>query len=84
MLVKRYAFDVELLAIATALNLNIKEMPIEISLDHSFKVQDIVKMLLDLTTISYRHKIKRWYHKQILLLSEQEKSGTSIHNKNRI
>jgi glycosyltransferase involved in cell wall biosynthesis len=77
MLVKRYAFDVELLTIASALNLKIKEMPIEINLDHNFKVQDIAKMLLDVTTITYRYKIKRWYHKQIMLLSEPEISSST-------
>jgi glycosyltransferase involved in cell wall biosynthesis len=77
MLVKRYAFDVELLAIASALNLKIREMPIEINLDHNFKVQDIAKMLVDVTTITYRYKIKRWYHKQIMLLSEPEISNST-------
>jgi dolichol-phosphate mannosyltransferase len=75
MLVKRYAFDVELLTIASALNLQIKEMPIEINLDHNFKVQDIVKMLVDVTTITYRYKVNRWYHKQIMLISESEISA---------
>jgi hypothetical protein len=75
MLVKRYAFDVELLTIASALNLKIKEMPVEINLDHNFKVQDIAKMLLDVTAITYRYKIKRWYHKQLMLLSEPEISN---------
>jgi dolichol-phosphate mannosyltransferase len=69
MLVKRYAFDVELLTIATAMHLNIRELPIEINLDHRFSIQDIVKMLLDLTAISYRHRIRRWYERQLLLLS---------------
>jgi glycosyltransferase involved in cell wall biosynthesis len=69
MLVKRYAFDVELLAIATAMHLNIRELPIEINLDHRFRIQDIVKMLLDITAISYRHRIRRWYERQLLLLS---------------
>ena len=77
MLVKRYAFDVELLTIASALNLKIREMPVEINLDHNFKVQDIVKMLLDVTAITYRYKIKRWYHKQIMLLSEPEISNST-------
>jgi glycosyltransferase involved in cell wall biosynthesis len=75
MLVKRYAFDVELLTIASALNLQIKEMPVEINLDHNFKVQDIAKMLLDVTAITYRYKVKRWYHKQIMLISESEISA---------
>src|SRR5919198_5507148 len=65
MLVKRYAFDVELLTIATAMNLNIKELPIEIKLDHNFKIQDIAKMVLDVTAISYRHRIRRWYERQL-------------------
>src|SRR5919202_1945068 len=69
MLVKRYAFDVELLTIATAMHLNIRELPIEINLDHGFRIQDIVKMLLDITAISYRHRIRRWYNRQLLLLS---------------
>ena len=69
MLVKRYAFDVELLAIATAMHLSIRELPIEINLDHGFRIQDIVKMLLDITAISYRHRIRRWYKRQLLLLS---------------
>ena len=68
MLVKRYAFDVELLTIATAMNLNIKELPIEIKLDHNFRIQDITKMLLDVAAISYRHRIRRWYQRQLLLL----------------
>jgi glycosyltransferase involved in cell wall biosynthesis len=82
MLVKRYAFDVELLTIATALNLKIKEMPIEINLDRNFKLQDIAKMLVDVIAITYRYKIKRWYHKQILLLSEAEISTSTNKKKN--
>jgi glycosyltransferase involved in cell wall biosynthesis len=81
MLVKRYAFDVELLTIATALNLNIKEMPIEISLERSFKVLDIAKMFLDVTNIAYRYRIKRWYHKQITLLSEPESTCSTNEKK---
>lgn len=66
MLVKRYAFDVELLAIANALNLNVRELPIEINLDRRFKVRDIAKMFIDVAGISYRYRIRRWYQKQLL------------------
>jgi glycosyltransferase involved in cell wall biosynthesis len=59
MLITRYAFDVELLAIATALNLSIKEMPIEITLDRRFKFLDIVKMFIDVIVISYRFRVKQ-------------------------
>ena len=68
MLVKRYAFDVELLTITTAMNLSIRELPIGIKLDHNFRIQDIAKILLDVTAISYRHRIRRWYQRQLLLL----------------
>ena len=59
MLITRYAFDVELLAIATALNLSIKEKPIEITLDRRFKFLDIVKMFIDVIVISYRFRVKQ-------------------------
>jgi len=65
MYVKRYAFDVELLTIATALNLNIKEMPIEINLDSRFKLKEIAKMFLDVLVISYRYKIRTNIHKRL-------------------
>lgn len=65
MQVKRYAFDVELLTIATSANLIIKEMPIEINLDRRFKVKDVIKMLIDVISISYRLKIRHQYQDQI-------------------
>jgi glycosyltransferase involved in cell wall biosynthesis len=74
MLVKRYAFDVELLTIATAMNLSIKELPIEVKLDHNFRIQDIAKMLLDVTAVSYRHRIRRQYQRQLLLLLPSQRT----------
>lgn len=65
MLVKRYAFDVELLALANLLNMQIKEMPIEINLDRKFKLKDIARMFVDVLAISYRYRIKRWYQRQL-------------------
>jgi glycosyltransferase involved in cell wall biosynthesis len=69
--IDRYAFDVELLAIASALNMRIKELPIEITLNHRLKMNDIAKMFIDVIAISYRLRINLWYHKQ-LKLSLQE------------
>ena len=63
MLVKRYAFDVEMLAIASKLNLKIKESPIEITLDCSFNIREMVKMFIDVLGISYRIRIIRSYQK---------------------
>ena len=65
-LVKRYAFDVELIAIATDLKLNIKEMPVEINLGARFHIYEIFQMFLDLAAISYRYRIKRWYQRQLV------------------
>ena len=63
MLVKRYAFDVEMLAIASRLNLKIKESPIRITLDCPFKFREIVNMFIDVLGISYRLRIIRFYQK---------------------
>jgi glycosyltransferase involved in cell wall biosynthesis len=65
MVSERYAFDVEMLAIATVLGMRIKELPIEISLDQRFKLRDIAKMFIDVIAISYRFRVKLWYHKQL-------------------
>jgi glycosyltransferase involved in cell wall biosynthesis len=64
MLVKRYAFDVEMLAIASKLNLEIKESPVNLTLDCSFNTRDIAKMFLDVLGISYRLRIIRFYQKR--------------------
>jgi glycosyltransferase involved in cell wall biosynthesis len=65
MLVKGYAFDVELLALATRFNLKIGELPINITLNSSFKIREIVKMFIDTLGISYRLRITRSYEKYI-------------------
>jgi glycosyltransferase involved in cell wall biosynthesis len=63
--VNRYAFDVELLTIAAMMNLHIKEMPIEINLDHRFGIRQIILMLKDVLNISFRYRITRFYQKRI-------------------
>jgi glycosyltransferase involved in cell wall biosynthesis len=63
--INRYAFDVELLTIAAMMNLNIKEMPVEINLDHRFRISQIILMLKDVFDISYRYRIRRFYRKRI-------------------
>lgn len=61
--VKRYAFDVELLAVANLYGLRIVEMPVKLKMDASFKVKEIWRMLLDLLGIAYRLRVIRWYHR---------------------
>lgn len=59
--VKGFAFDVELLAIATKLDLKIKELPIRVTIDSSFNTKEIVKMFIDVMRISYRARLTRHY-----------------------
>jgi hypothetical protein len=54
MLVNRFAFDVELLTIVTYLYFTVKEMPIAVRCDHTLRVHNIERMLLDVIAISYR------------------------------
>ncbi len=63
--VKRYAFDVELLAVANLYGLNIVEMPVNIKLNASFSARQIWRMLLDLLGIAYRLRLIRWYQRRL-------------------
>ncbi len=71
--VKKYAFDAELLAVASLLNLEIRELPVYIELKATIGVRQVFRMLIDLLGISYRLRIKRWYQKNMLKLSETYK-----------
>jgi len=66
MSVKRYAFDVELLTIASMLNLRMKEMPVKLSIKRHFKFKEIIRMAVDVLGISYRLRIKHYYHHAFL------------------
>ena len=57
MSVTRYAFDVELLVIASKVGLKTKEMPVEITVRKAFRVKDILRMTYDVLGIAYRHRI---------------------------
>jgi hypothetical protein len=61
--VKRYAFDVELLALANLYGLKIVEMPVKLNIDSSFKPKDAWRMFIDLLGIAYRLRIIRWYQR---------------------
>lgn len=63
--VKRYAFDVELLTVAHLYGLKIKEMPVKMKLDASFKPTDAWRMFIDLLGIAYRLRIIHWYQHKI-------------------
>jgi len=64
--VKRYAFDVELLALANLHGLRIVEMPTQLKVEASFKLRESLKMFIDLLGISYRLKVIHWYERPIV------------------
>jgi dolichol-phosphate mannosyltransferase len=62
--VNRYAFDVELLTIASILHLNVQEMPVVMKIDRQFSMKEIVNMFMDVIRISYKRRITHhYYHK---------------------
>ena len=63
--VKRYAFDVELLAVANLYNLKVVEMPVNIKLDAKFKPKEMWHMFVDLLGIAYRLRIIHWYQRPL-------------------
>jgi glycosyltransferase involved in cell wall biosynthesis len=63
--VKRYAFDVELLAVASLYGLKIVEMPTKLRIEGSFRPKEVFKMLVDLLGIAYRLRVIHWYQRQL-------------------
>ena len=63
--VKRYAFDVELLAVANLYGLRIIEMPTQLRIKESFRLKEVFKMLVDLLGIAFRLRVLHWYKRQL-------------------
>jgi glycosyltransferase involved in cell wall biosynthesis len=63
--VKRYAFDVELLAVASLYGLRIVQMPAQIRIRESFRLKEVFKMFQDLLGIAYRLRVLHWYQRSI-------------------
>jgi glycosyltransferase involved in cell wall biosynthesis len=61
--VKRYAFDVELLAVANLYGLKVVEMPVRLKMGASFRLREMWRMLIDLLGIAYRLRVRRYYQK---------------------
>ena len=59
--VERYAFDVELLTLASILRLRVQEMPVIMKIDRRFNTKQIVNMFLDVTRIWYKYRIAHRY-----------------------
>jgi dolichol-phosphate mannosyltransferase len=65
--VKRYAFDVELLAVAKLHGLKVVEMPVRLKMGASFRVREMWRMLIDLLGITYRLRVRRFYQRSRVL-----------------
>jgi len=63
--VKRYAFDVEMLALANLLGLKVAELPVNIRIRKHFNIQEVWRMFLDLLGITYRLRVIRWYQRAL-------------------
>jgi dolichol-phosphate mannosyltransferase len=61
--VKRFAFDVELLTVASLYRLKIVEMPVQLRLNAAPKLKEILKMFVDVLGIAYRLKVRQIYGK---------------------
>lgn len=64
--VKKFAFDAELLAVASLLKLRIRELPVNVQLDTMFSMRQAFRMMIDLLGIAYRLKVKRWYQRNAM------------------
>jgi glycosyltransferase involved in cell wall biosynthesis len=65
LVVKRYAFDVELLAVANSLGLKTVELPVTLRTRSLFKFREVWLMFLDLLGITYRLRVLRWYQRAL-------------------
>jgi dolichol-phosphate mannosyltransferase len=64
--INRYAFDVELLTIASILHLKIQEMPVIMQIERRFNTKEIMNMFGDVMRIYYRHKLLHRYDKELI------------------
>ncbi len=68
--VKRYAFDAELLAVASLFDFKIRELPVDIDLKATFSARQVFRMFVDLLGIAYRLRIRRWYQRNKASMSD--------------
>jgi len=64
-LAERYAFDTEILAIASLLELKVVELPVNINLKENFNFFEIFRMLTETLRIAFMLRILKWYKKMI-------------------
>lgn len=71
--VKRYAFDVELLAVSKLLGLKVVELPVNLHLNGKFKMKEALRMFLDVLGIAYRLRIVKFYQRRLEACSRWSK-----------
>jgi dolichol-phosphate mannosyltransferase len=81
--VNRYAFDVELLTIASILDLKVQDMPVIMKIERKFNAKDVVNMFMDVTRIWYKYRIVHHYQHQIPQEEDLKKGVSSMINKKR-
>lgn len=72
--VKRYAFDVELLAVSDFLGLKVVELPVNLSLNGKFKLKEAFKMFIDVLGIAYRLRVTKFYQRKLELIKSNKNS----------
>jgi dolichol-phosphate mannosyltransferase len=66
---KRFAFDVEALAVASLLGFKVSELPVSIDLNARVSVKRVSRMMVDVLGIAYRLRVTRWYQKNLANMS---------------
>jgi len=64
--VKRYAFDVEMLLVAKLLKMNVVQLPVKVEQDSGFRFIELINMLRDLVGIAYRLRVTKWYQRALV------------------
>jgi glycosyltransferase involved in cell wall biosynthesis len=64
--VKRHAYDVEILLAAKLLNLKVAELPVRVETQEKFNLLSIFNMLTDLMGITYRLRVTKFYQKALM------------------
>jgi glycosyltransferase involved in cell wall biosynthesis len=65
LVVKRYAYDVELLAVANLYGLRVVELPVNVHMHGLFSLREAWRMFFDLLGITYRLRVTRWYQRAL-------------------
>ena len=63
LMVKRFAFDVELLVLAKVFGLKVIELPVKARVKKLVSLREVFQMLVDLLGIAYRLRVTKWYQR---------------------